>query len=60
MINARFAAAVVAGLASLTAPSAAADELRIASWNIANLASGPNVDLRGYTRSEEDFIQLRA
>lgn len=34
---------------------AGAEELRIANWNIANLASGPGVPLRGYVRPEADY-----
>lgn len=40
--------------------SASGDELRIVSWNIANLAQQPGAELRGYVRSVEDYDQLRA
>ena len=33
----------------------AADTLRIASWNITNLASGPDTALRGHERTNEDY-----
>lgn len=49
----------VAALALLFSHTAVADELRIASWNIANLASGPGVALRGQTRTPEDYDYLR-
>ncbi len=39
---------------------AVADELRIASWNIANLAQGPGVELRGYVRDDQDYAGLKA
>lgn len=45
--------------AALAAP-ADADELRIVSWDLANLAQGPGIDLRGYTRSQEDYDQLQS
>ncbi|MER8479731.1 MULTISPECIES: endonuclease/exonuclease/phosphatase family protein [unclassified Mesorhizobium] len=53
----RFAAA--ASVAVFFSQAAIADELRIASWNIANLASGPGVDLRGQTRTQDDYDYLR-
>lgn len=56
MLTGRFAVAV--GLMLLGAMPGIADELRIASWNIANLASGPNLALRGYSRSAEDYALL--
>ncbi len=41
------------------AETGGSEQIRIVSWNLANLAEGPGIDLRGYTRSQEDFDQLR-
>lgn len=35
-------------------------EIRIVSWNIGNLASGPDVPLRGQSRTVEDYEYLRS
>lgn len=35
-----------------------AGELRIASWNIANLADAPEQSLRGHVRSEQDYNDI--
>ena len=43
---------------SLTHASAA--DLRIASWNIANLASQPNQALRGHARSAEVYEHIKS
>lgn len=51
--------AAAASVAGFFSQAAIADELRIASWNISNLASGPGVDLRGQTRTEDDYVYLR-
>lgn len=37
---------------------AGADQLRVAAWNIANLASQPEQALRGHARSQEVFNQI--
>ena len=39
--------------------SALADSLKIVSWNLANLAEGPNVPLRGQVRTEADYAAIR-
>lgn len=38
--------------------TAKAENLRVLDWNIANLAEGPGVSLRGVTRSEPDYATL--
>ncbi|VVT28204.1 endonuclease/exonuclease/phosphatase family protein [Hoeflea sp. EC-HK425] len=43
----------------LAAPTANAEELKIGSWNIANLAEGPGIALRGHVRTENDYRILR-
>ena len=37
-----------------------ADDLKIMSWNIANLAGKPDTQLRGYTRSTADYLAIAA
>ncbi len=44
---------------SLIQPSYSAD-LKIMSWNIANLAGKPDTSLRGYKRSREDYLAIAA
>jgi Endonuclease/Exonuclease/phosphatase family len=44
---------------SLNSP-VSAEGLRIASWNIANLAKAPGKELRSYVRTEADYDQLRS
>lgn len=39
--------------------SASADDLRVASWNIANLASQPDQALRGHVRSAEVYEHIK-
>ncbi len=57
-MNAPTLFAVTIALALSWVSPAAAEQIRIVSWNLANLAEGPGIDLRGYTRSREDFDQL--
>lgn len=42
-----------------TLTTADAKPLRVVSWNIANLASGPGVALRGYQRTSADYAVLQ-
>jgi endonuclease/exonuclease/phosphatase family metal-dependent hydrolase len=42
----------------LSSAAMAQETLTIASWNIANLGSGPDVELRGHTRTAEQYQQI--
>lgn len=53
----RFLLALFVLLGSISIASA--KPLRIVSWNIANLASEPDIPLRGYQRSADDYAVLR-
>ena len=59
MLRASYAAIFTTALLFVQTSSCSA-EVKIVSWNIANLASGPDVDLRGQIRSEDDYEYLRA
>lgn len=50
---------VAATLLSCICSAASADPLKIASWNVANLASGPGVPLRGHERTVADYQHIR-
>lgn len=54
-----YVARAIAVALTVAAPSfAGAAELRVASWNIANLASAPGVPLRGQARTEQDYTRI--
>lgn len=42
----------------VSSAAVAQDTLTVASWNIANLASGPDIELRGHARSAEQIGQI--
>lgn len=48
------AVAFIVATPTLASPT----ELRIASWNIANLASEPGKPLRGFVRTDKDYAQI--
>src|SRR5262245_19986704 len=54
----RFAHLIAVAFIAVAPTFANAAELRVASWNIANLASGPGVALRGQTRTEQDYTRM--
>jgi len=58
MLVLRTTAALIAAI-FLTVGPLQADQLRIAAWNIANLASQPEQALRGHARSEEVYQHIR-
>ncbi|ACE92286.1 hypothetical protein RHECIAT_CH0003338 [Rhizobium etli CIAT 652] len=49
----------IAAIAALAAFEAKAEELKLASWNIGNLASKPGVPLRGHARDEAEYQHIR-
>ncbi len=49
----------IAALAALTTFGAEAAELKLAIWNIGNLASKPGVALRGHARDEAEYQHIR-
>lgn len=49
----------IAAIAALAAFDARAQELKLASWNIGNLASKPGVPLRGHARDEAEYQHIR-
>ncbi|MBB4113249.1 endonuclease/exonuclease/phosphatase family metal-dependent hydrolase [Rhizobium sp. BK226] len=49
----------IAAIAALAAFDARAEELKLASWNIGNLASKPGVPLRGHARDEAEYQHIR-